>query len=205
MHTSEDRVFYVVATERCNITFLYCRHQVCKGKLMSHRKITALRFRHLWQRCQSPVMVLSSRLTSLHLACARTPIALTRSSLSISGVSAFYPLLCSSVWFGVRHSPSSHLHLVLGQFASLKAAGSPHCVQEEFLVVQYSFYCPKSLQTCPPQRLSAVRAPQHGWRSVAVINATFLPNVLCSNRFLKLHKHNLCTTINYLTENDALS
>lgn len=28
-------------------------------------------------------------------------------------------------------------------------------------------------------------------------------NVLCSNHFFKLHKHNLCTMINYLAENDA--
>lgn len=48
--------------------------------------------------------------------------------------------------FGVRRSPSSHLHLALGQSVSLKAPGSPHCVQEESPVVQYSFYCPKSLQ-----------------------------------------------------------
>lgn len=111
--------------------------------------------------------------------------------------------------FGVRDSPSSHPQLIPGHFGSRKAPGSPHCVQDEFLVVQYSFYRPRSLQA---QRLPtsvaspAVRAPpQHGWSSVAVINATFLPNVPWSNRFLKLHKHNLCTTINYLTENDALS
>lgn len=28
-------------------------------------------------------------------------------------------------------------------------------------------------------------------------------NVPCSNHFFKLHKHNLCTVINYLAENDA--
>lgn len=123
----------------------------------------------------------------------------------------FQPFTLYSVHcgFGVRGAPSSHLRLIPGQFGSLTAPGSPHCVQDEFLVVQYSFYCPMSLeaQQLPASVASpAVRAPpEHGWSSVSVINATFLPNVLWSNRFLKLHKHNLCTTINYLTENDALS
>lgn len=134
------------------------------------------------------------------------------SLLGLSACLEFQPFTLCSIHqrgFGVRDSPSSHPHLIPGQFGSRKAPGSPHCVQDEFLVVQYSFYCPRSLQA---QRLPtsvaspAVTAPpQHGWSSVAVINATFLPNVPWSNRFLKLHKHNLCTMINYLTENDALS
>lgn len=77
----------------------------------------------------------------------------------------FQPFTLSSVHhsgFGVKGSSSSHPCLVPGQFRILKAPGSPHCVQDEFLVVQYSFYCPKSLQTQHlPTSVSspAVRAP----------------------------------------------
>lgn len=176
---------------------------------MPHRKITTLRFRHWPQRCQSPAMVLSSRVTSFHVAFARAPIAPYQVSQHVWSFSLLPSAPFINVVFGVRDSPSSHPHLIPGQFGSRKAPGSPHCVQDEFLVVQYSFYCPRSLQAqhLPTSVASpAVTAPpQHGWSSVAVINATFLPNVPWSNRFLKLHKHNLCTMINYLTENDALS
>lgn len=52
----------------------------------------------------------------------------------------------------------------------------------------------------PPATASPVRCTEQapGYR------CNLLPrNVPCSNHFFKLHKHNLCTVINYLAENDA--
>lgn len=77
----------------------------------------------------------------------------------------FQPFTLCSVHqcgFGVRGSPSSHPRLIPGQFGSLKAPGSTYSVQDEFLVAQHSFYCPKSLQTQHlPTSVArpAVRAP----------------------------------------------
>lgn len=93
---------------------------------------------------------------------------LAGSFFSISRVSAFSPLLCSLNWcdfWGVRGSTSSQLHLVPGQFGSLKASGSTQCVQDELPVVQYSFHCPRSLQPqCLPTSVASLAAgapPQH--------------------------------------------
>lgn len=96
------------------------------------------------------------------------------------------------------HSPLGHPRALLPPFPSQSYATRPlpppPCLLCQCFCAAPQLRCGKNPQW-PPGRYTE-QAP--GYRRN-------LPprNVPCSNHFFKLHKHSLCTVINYLAENDA--
>ena len=99
-----------------------------------------------------------------------------------------------------QHSPLDH-HKGSAPTPSLSPVYAPPCLPPPgILLCQQSWAAPQLQCGKNPQW------PRGRYAEQALGYRCNLPprNVPCSNHFLKLHKHNLCTVINYLAENDAL-